>query len=234
MVLTILFPISYGMTQTHTDYQVQYQGSLKSIIHQGNIVARVDLTDFKNIPHLFALGARKHLQGEILIMNEKPFISYVQNNEMVIDTSYNHEATLFVYASVDKWTSTPIPGTISSMTELEQYIESVAKDQNIDTAKPFPFRLEGQAISVDWHVIDWEVGDTVHTHKKHRRSGLHGRITEKPVEIVGFYSNSHHGIFTHKHTNMHAHVKTTDNKISGHIDDFVPGDDMILFLPEIK
>jgi acetolactate decarboxylase len=49
--------------------------------------------------------------------------------------------------------------------------------------------------------------------------------------MLGFYSNAHHAIFTHHMTNMHIHVKTTDNKIAGHVDDLTLGKGMILKLP---
>jgi len=92
--------------------------------------------------------------------------------------------------------------------------------------------IEGTANSFDWHVIDWKVGDKEHSHEKHKTSGLHGTINDRQVELLGFYSNAHHTIFTHHTTNMHIHVRTTDNKLAGHVDDLTLGKRMILKLPE--
>jgi hypothetical protein len=49
--------------------------------------------------------------------------------------------------------------------------------------------------------------------------------------VLGFYSNSHHAIFTHHTTNMHLHLKTLDNLLAGHIDDLILGEGMTLKLP---
>ena len=101
----------------------------------------------------------------------------------------------------------------------------------IDTDAPFPFLIEGTAKSFDWHVINWKDGDTEHSHEKNISSGLHGTLKKKQVEMLGFYSNAHHAIFTHHTTNMHIHVKTTDNKIAGHVDALTLGKGMLLKLP---
>ena len=52
--------------------------------------------------------------------------------------------------------------------------------------------------------------------------------------MLGFYSNSHHAIFTHHTTNMHIHVKTVDNKIAGHVDGLTLEKGMTLKLPDTK
>jgi len=94
--------------------------------------------------------------------------------------------------------------------------------------------IEGTIKSCDWHVINWKDGDMVHTHEKHITSGLYDTIENREVEMLGFYSNSHHAIFTHHTTNMHIHVKTADNKLAGHVDGFNLGKGMTLKLPEIE
>ena len=52
--------------------------------------------------------------------------------------------------------------------------------------------------------------------------------------MVGFYSDAHHGIFTHHSTNMHIHMKTGDHKVAGHVDDLTLGPKMILKLPDLQ
>ena len=88
--------------------------------------------------------------------------------------------------------------------------------------------------SFDWHVINWKDGDTEHSHEKHINSGLNGTIENRQVEMLGFYSDSHHAIFTHHTTNMHIHVKTVDTKIAGHVDGLTLGKGMVLKLPGTK
>ena len=59
-------------------------------------------------------------------------------------------------------------------------------------------------------------------------------MNNREVEMLGFYSNTHHAIFTHHTTNMHIHVKTGGNGIAGHVDDLLLESGMLLMLPSIK
>jgi len=192
------------------------------------------LNDYKNIEHFYALGALENLKGEIQIFNGKPTITSVINNNLVIDTTFNQNANLLVYSSVKDWETIMVPNNVKNYEQFETYIESSANSFGIDTQKPFPFLLEGSVDSLQWHVIDWKEGDTVHTHEKHKNAGLKGTLTNTKIEALGFYSKSHHAIFTHHSTNMHVHSKTLDEKIAGHVDDIVLGEKMILKLPKVK
>lgn len=215
-------------------FEVQYFGALKNMMHQGDITAKANLEDLKESKNLYALGALENLKGEILILDSKPFISAEKNEALSIDNSFKHKATLLVYSSVKEWKSSNIPDSIISYEELEKHIAQKAKELAIDVDKPFPFLIKGKAKSFDWHVINWKDGDTEHSHEKHINSGLNGTATEQEVEILGFYSNKHHAIFTHHSTNMHLHVKTTDNRISGHVDGLTLGKGMTLELSTVN
>ena len=216
------------------NFKVEYNGALKNMMRKGDISSKVELKDFENIEHFYALGATENLKGEIQIFDSEPFISNVVDSTLAFDNSFNKKATLLVYASVDKWNSFKIPENIVTYKELEIYISQMAKDNQIKVDKPFPFLLEGKPKYIDWHVINWKNGDTEHSHEKHINSGLNGRLNNKQVEMLGFYSDSHHAIFTHHTTNMHIHLKTVDNKIAGHVDDLNLEEGMILKLPNIQ
>jgi acetolactate decarboxylase len=43
-------------------------------------------------------------------------------------------------------------------------------------------------------------------------------LAHAPVELVGFYSRQHRGIFTPKESNVHVHLRTEDGLISGHLE----------------
>jgi alpha-acetolactate decarboxylase len=134
-----------------------------------------------------------------------------------------------VYAEVEEWETFQIEN-ITTKSDLEEKIFEIAKSQGINTEKPFPFLLEGNVAALDWHVINWKKGDTIHNHKKHKESGLNGTLRNTDVEIVGFYSTKHKAIFTHHTTNIHVHFKTNDNSVAGHIDDIQLENQLILKL----
>jgi len=207
IILTVLLAISCGSPKNDDDnFKVEYKGALKNMMFKSDISAKADLSEFKEINHFYALGAIENLKGEIQIFDSKPFNTSVVESNLIFDNSFNKKATLLVYASVKKWKTINIPDNVLTYEEIEKYIEQTAKVNQINIDAPFPFLIEGIAKSIDWHVIDWKAGDKEHTHEKHKTSGLHGTINDRQVELLGFYSNAHHAIFTHHTTNMHIHV----------------------------
>ena len=212
-------------------FEVKYFGALKDMMHKGDISAKANLSDFKNSEHLYAIGALENLKGEIQIIDGTSFNTYVSDSAISFDKSFERKATLLVYATVENWNTYEIPDNIKTYEQLEKHIASIAKENGININEPFPFMIDGTVKSFDWHVINWKDGDTEHSHEKHVNSGLHGTIENREVELLGFYSDSHHAIFTHHTTNMHIHVKTSDNEIAGHVDGLTLGKGMLLKLP---
>lgn len=234
LFFALLLLISCQENGKKNTYKVEYKGALKNIMHKGDLSAKATLKDFENVEHLYALGAIENLKGEVQIFDSKPFNTSKVDDLLVFDNSFDKKATLFVYASVSKWKSISIPETIITYDQLEVFIAKTAAENQIKIDKPFPFLIEGTPKSFDWHVIDWKDGDTEHSHEKHVKSGLHGTKKNLKVEMLGFYSDSHHAIFTHHTTNMHIHVKTVNGKLAGHVDGLTLGKDMVLKLPEIN
>jgi len=214
------------------ELNVRYDGALKNIMHKGDLTAKANLKDLEDFEHLYALGALENLKGEIQIFDSEPYNTIVVDSSLYFDNSYNKKATLLVYATVSKWQSINIPDSVLNYKQLEHFVAQSARAKQIKIDQPFPFLIEGKPTSVDWHVINWKAGDTVHSHDKHISSGLNGILKNKEVEMLGFYSNAHHAIFTHHTTNMHIHVKTVDITIAGHVDGLTLGQGMILKLPK--
>ncbi len=200
----------------------------------GDISAKVNLDTLKDLPHVYALGAMAELKGEIQIFEGQVVNTSVQTGHLSIDSTFNGMATLLVWAEVPRWKEHTIPPQIKSRQQLEQFIKETAKAQGMDTATPFPFLLEGTVDSLDWHIINWPEGDMEHSHEKHITSGLHGVLHQIPVEILGFYSRHHRGIFTHHSSYSHLHFTTPEAPFAGHVDDLQLGSSMRLKLPFVE
>jgi len=155
----------------------------------------------------------------------------VVDSSLQIKDTYHLKAALLVYAEVEAWTEFIIENATN--VNLEKTIFEIAKTNGVHIDKPFPFLLQGTVESLDWHVIKWIDGDTIHTHKKHKAAGLNGRLTNRKVDILGFYSTKHKAVFTHHTTNVHMHFKTVDNSVAGHIDD-ISLNTITLSLPKSK
>ena len=229
---SILIFVSCQTTEKKEIGEVNYKGALKDLM-SGDITAKAELLKFKDTPNFYALGALEYLQGEIQIFDSESYITSVEKNSLKYDKTLSEKAALLVYAEVPEWKNFKLPKDITTENEFETFLLKVARENNIDIAAPFPFMLEGIAESFSWHVINWRKNDTVHSHKKHKTSGLYGTINDKNVAMLGFYSNKHHGIFTHHKTNFHVHVKMEGNGVSGHVDEFRLSEGMILKIPKI-
>lgn len=212
-------------------YEVKFFGKLKDMMHKGDISAKAELKDLER-NHLYALGAFENLKGEIQIFNGVSFSSYVEDSVLKFDKTFDKKATLLVSAHVSSWKEVRIPESVNSYEKLEKFIAKSAKEKGIDIEKPFPFLIQGKVKSFDWHTINWKDGDTEHSHEKHVNSGLHGTVGATDVEMLGFYSNKHHAIFTHHTTNMHIHVRTVNGEVAGHLDELTLGKGMVLQLPQ--
>lgn len=213
-----------------TSINVQYSGALRNIM-SGNISSTISLDSLSKKKNLYALGAIENLKGEIQIFNSNASNSFVNDSILEINDSFNTKAALFVYAKVNDWETFQLK-SITTKNDLEEKIFETAKSYGIDIEKPFPFLIEGQITSLEWHVINWKDGDTIHSHKKHKESGLYGTLNNIDTKIIGFYSTKHKAIFTHHTTNMHMHFKTEDGLIAGHIDDLKLKNEVTLKLPK--
>ena len=89
----VLVACSSAQEPQAESFKVEYAGALMNVMHKGDISAKDDLRDLSSQKHLFALGAVEDLQGEILVLDGKPIISYVEVNEngvkhLKIDNSF--------------------------------------------------------------------------------------------------------------------------------------------------
>jgi len=235
LLIQLVILLSIYTCNTTEDILVEHKGALRNIMHKGDLSAKANLKEFENIKGLYGLGAVENLKGEILILDGVPYISSCEIKDSVkinsIEKTFDAKAALFVYTQVINWIDIKIPFDVQTYSQLETFIQAEAKHQGIDVEMPFPFLIEGEFDSFDWHVIDWKAGDMEHSHEKHIQAGLHGTMHNTNGEVLGFYSNKHHAIYTHHTTNMHLHIKTDDNQLVGHVDDLMLGDYNSLKLP---
>ena len=209
--------------------EVQIFGALREIMHEGDLSARVMLAEHVG-PGSYALGALADLKGEILVLDGKVTVSRPKGETLTLSEDGDVGAALLVSARVEAWMRVPIAG-MADPAILGDFVETAVKHAGLDPGKPIPFRIEGRAKSVSWHVIDWPEGDTEHSHAKHKQAGLQGREEQVEVVVLGFWSKHHQGIFTHRDRVLHMHVAIPERGIAGHVDALEPGPEMTLWVP---
>ncbi len=108
-----------------------------------------------------------------------------------------------------------------------------AAEHGIDVAEPFPFRLTGLAERLLLHVLDKRDG-LPHTPELHEQAKVRFRFHGEPVEVLGFFSSQHRGIFTPRESNVHMHARLRDGRVAGHVDDVGLAAGASLWLPQSR
>ena len=231
IVVTTLSLQSCKQETTGSVEGIKHAGALKDIM-SGDLESKISLDELKEIPNLYALGASAGLKGEIQVFNSRPYRSRVTTEQYVIDEDFNANAALLVYTQVPEWQEISIPKAILTLRQFSDFLEYTAIRAGVDTSQPFPFMIEGYVRKIDWHIVNWDENNVNHSRDAHLKSGLNGIMVEENVEILGFYSKDHKGIYTHHDENWHMHFNAKDQNLAGHLDDLLLGEYMTLKLPK--
>ena len=78
--------------------------------------------------------------------------------------------------------------------------------------------MKGEAASAGIHVQNLTEGAAVHAPADARRSQKKYTLENETVEVFGFFSTEHQGVFTHHDTFLHLHLRTQDGQKMGHLE----------------
>ncbi len=221
---------------------VEYVGAQKTIFKTGKAASVVSLEEFAGRKNLYAVGPVDGLDGEITIFDSKPHITQVRGNDFTLDTTLKHGAFFLVWTAQSTWTDTPIPATVKGYVDLQNFVKEQAQKAGIDVTKPFPFLLSGTPAEIRWHInVDRTDGKPI-TRELFVKSKQPYVTKNEPVDIIGFYSEHHAGVFLTQfapaikegsgmENAIHIHLVSRTSKAAGHIDDITMGEGMVLRLP---
>ncbi|MBF0559678.1 MAG: acetolactate decarboxylase [Nitrospirae bacterium] len=240
----LLFVTAYGaIVGAKKERLVEYIGAQKDIFVSGKAASVVSLEDLEGHKGLYAMGPVDGLDGEITIIDSKAYITKVRGSDYVVDNTFKHGAFFLVWTEQSKWTDVPVPDNVKGYVDLQRFVKSRAQAAGIDVTKPFPFLLSGTPAEIKWHVnIDRTEGNPI-TKELFAKSKEHFVIKNEPVDIIGFYSEQHGGVFMTKYapaipessgmTNaIHIHFVSRVSKAAGHIDELTLGGNTVLRLPK--
>jgi acetolactate decarboxylase len=221
-----------------------YAGSQKTIFSTGKAEAKVPVSAMSGAPDVFGVGAVAGLDGEITVLAGKPYVTKVRGNTYTIDNSQEHMATFAVWTHQAAWVDQSVPLEVKGYLDVQNFVKARAVAAGIDVSKPFPFQLVGTPIEVKWHInVDLTDGKHI-TNELFAKSKASYVIKNEPMDIIGFYSEKHPGVFISAYVPaistdrgdknaMHIHMVTRDGKSAGHIDNLALGAGMTLRLPKI-
>lgn len=244
MLLGLLLAAAYAaIVGSKKEGLVEYIGAQKTIFATGKAESVVSLADLADRKGLYAMGPIDGLDGEITIFDSKPYITKVRGTDFVMDNTFKHSAFFLVWSEQTKWKDVSVPATVKGYVDLQQFVKTQAQAAGIDVTKPFPFLLAGTPVEIKWHInVDRTEGKPI-TKELFVKSKAPFVTKNEPVDIIGFYSDHHVGVFVAEYAPaikegsgiknvIHIHLVSRVSKAAGHIDDLTLGEGMVLKLPQ--
>jgi acetolactate decarboxylase len=195
---------------------VRWHGAQRDVL-KGDLRGRVALDALASTSHLYALGPLEGVRGEVTILDSVPSIARIERDAVVTAASWDVRACFLVWAQVPAWDERATDAPVEDLLGLEGAVLDLADASGFDLARPLPFRVRGTVTEATLHVLD-KRDALPHDQAQHERAKVRRTLRERPVELVGFHSRSHRGIFTPGDANVHVHLRTADGRISGHLE----------------
>jgi acetolactate decarboxylase len=194
---------------------VRWVGAQRDVLG-GDIGGKVSLRSLGRLPHVYALGPRAGVSGEITLFDGQPVVARVLEGRLRVESGLDHEAAFVVYDQVADWQERVLDEPLDGEAALETAVLRAARDAGVDGAEPFVFLVRATA-AVTFHVLD-KRDARPHTSALHEQAKVRFRLERQAVEVLGFYSSRHRGIFTPKDSDLHMHLRTLDGRESGHVE----------------
>lgn len=211
-IILLLFSIH----QFSFSQKVRNVGSMSNMGKE-NFAPHISLDTLSNKKTLVGLGPLGKMQGEIMVLDGKPFgVSVNAKGEGIVSSNWNVEAPFFVYANVEKWQTINAELSIADLNDLQKQIENLAQKHKIDISEPFPFKIIGNFKKLTTHVVMPRSAEIVGYQAGKKQADYH--LTNQDGELLGFYSQKHQGIYTHKDSFIHIHFISSDFTTMGHVD----------------
>lgn len=208
---------------------IQVVGAMKNVMWKGQLQGSIDLDSLSDKKGVYGLGPLSYLRGELLINNGTCYVSKVTSDStMSVEETFAVSAPFFVYGQVNEWQEMKLPADVKSIHDLEVLINEKTKDFK----RPFAFKLIGKAASAIIHIQNLAEGSVVSSPAEAHQGQTDYTLEKEEVEIVGFFSTEHQGVFTHHDSFLHMHLITKDKSKMGHLDE-IEFEEMTLLLPSL-
>jgi len=222
--------------------EVETFGSIAQLVRDRDASAKVDLASVIRLPHAYALGSLEDLRGEITIIDGDVWLSYPPARPgaavKVVTTAGTNEAAAFLVAThADEradWTAIALPDGLASR-EAAGRLAKWARERGLGgpEGRPVPFRLDGTFTSLTLAIVDGRLvppgPGTEEAMKKAQVIETHARARGT---LVGFCSFAPAGsAFTHPGQPCHVHAVLSEERATGHAQDFVVAPGATLWMP---
>lgn len=208
-------------------HEVFVAGAMREVMREGKLWANIKLDTLKPRAHLYGLGPSAYLNAELLIMDGKVYRAEVRSDSsMLLKEDFTSEAPFFVYTHVAAWEAHTLPDTVFDLQSLEDYLHKISRNRE----KAFAFKLAGKAEFSLIHLVNLPVGAEVKSMSDAHQGKIQYALEDYEVDMLGFFSTQHQGIFTHHDSFIHLHLISKDLNWMGHVDE-LHFHEMQLYLP---
>ncbi|MDG2422978.1 MAG: hypothetical protein P8M22_03260, partial [Phycisphaerales bacterium] len=144
-------------------------------------------------------------------------------------TSPDDQATLLTTSHVDDWIELSLPEAGNEY-QLASMVVQAAENHGLDTAKPFPFIIEGHFSELDLHVI---AGSCPIANPNGEQPWRYTTASPTMGLLVGFHAEDQEGVMTHHGSSVHMHalIHREDNTLTAHVDHVIVEPGAILRIP---
>lgn len=200
---------------------VKAYGSLRGMLHEGEVGAAVRLESLLPNERLYALGALEDLAGEITVLGGVAHLAFPEGETRTraeTTTSPKAGAALLVAAEVAEWEAVVLEKGVA-FEALDAAIRDLARGAGLDPSERIPFLVEGEVENLEWHVIDGSrlpAGPS--SHEEHVAAAVRERRDRAKATLVGFHSQKDMATFTHMGSTTHIHCVVPEASSSGHVD----------------
>jgi acetolactate decarboxylase len=205
-------------------------GTMRATIRDGELAAKASIDDLNSqIPHLYAVGPLAMLAGEITVIDGEIITSEVTDAGPRVFTREGLGAPFLAYASVPQWAEPVVLPPVAELGALETEVERAARKAGLDTSAAFPVRIEATIDQAVIHIVNHRSMEAL-TPETHEAIKVFYELSGEPVEIVGFYSTVHQGVFVHHDRRSHLHLVARDRELAGHVDALSLREGALLYL----
>lgn len=221
--LLLLLTACAGVQRSSGDLwngQVRVDGALRPMLHEGKTGPAVNLSRLLPDEALYAVGALAGLAGEVTVVGGEVYLSYGKEQQPEAKVAEDSEAAaaLLVSAHVPAWRLMKTEKVIE-FDKLDDAIAHLATKAGLDVNGRFPFVVEGRVRDLEWHVLAGvPPAGTGESHEDHLKDAAAFRLPNTIATLVGFYSPSDEGVFTHMGSKTHVHVVAGTPPGTGHVD----------------
>jgi acetolactate decarboxylase len=190
----------------------------------------ISLERFSGLESLYAIGTLDQPPGEISIFDSVALIPDVEHQHARMDSASAHRARFALYAIVETWRRTAIQKVVKSEEELEAELLPLAVIGGINVDEPFPFLLYGYVTRAICRTF-CDTDDDARSPEQGEETKFCFSVENESIEVLGFYSTDSRGILTPRDAHFHMHLRTLDNRISGHLESFRWDHGFTVYLP---